>query len=278
MRSPRSSGLRTQASRGRTTSEGSGSTNCRVLGAALVAWIAAAVIPVAHAAAPGGSEAAPARDPRAADEASAEAERAFERGEMLEAAEALERAYALDPRPMFLYRRGYVLREAGSCRAAIEAFEAFLAVTTIPEDRKVAQEWIDHCERVLAREPEPGAAPEPAPAPTPVADSPPPRVDRLGIAGVGVGTGLVVLGGALLGSSYAVATGGSPTQTETEYLAREHRTTALSTAGITTMSIGGAVLVAAGIRLGLVASRRRERSRESSARLGVTAGGVLVRF
>ena len=108
-------------------------------------------------------------------------------------------------------------------------------------------------------EPEPGPEPEPSP--------PPSRVDRWGIAGIGVGTGLVVLGGALLGSSHAVATGGAATQTETQYLARERRTAALSVSGIAMLSVGGAVLVAAGIRLGVVASRRR--AEKGSPRVGV---------
>jgi len=245
----------------------------------MTAWLGAVLAPPTAAA----SEPEPAAtDPRAADEAYEQAEQAYARGEMLEAAEALQRAYALDPRPMFLYRRGHALREAGSCRAAITSFEAFIAVATAPEDREVAQGWIDHCQRVLATEPEPEPEPElkpepkPEPDPAPVADPPPQRIDRWGLAGVGVGSGLVVLGGALLGSSYAVATNGAATQTETEYLARDHRTAALSVSGITIMAVGGATLVAAGIRLGVVASRRHRDM--ASSRVGVVAGGLLVRF
>lgn len=250
---------------------------CRVLGWLTAAWLGGAEVSVERVAL-ASEPAAASHDPRAADEAYAQAEQAYARGEMLEAAEALRRAYALDPRPMFLYRRGHALREAGSCRAAIGSFEAFIAVTTAPEDRKVAQEWIDHCQRVLATEPEPEPEPElqPDPEPVPVAEPSPPRIDRWGLAGVGVGSGLAVAGGALFGSSYAVANGGSATQTEPEYLARERRTAALSSSGIVMLSVGGAVLVAAGIRLAVVASRRR--SENTASRVGVAAGGVLVRF
>lgn len=242
----------------------------------------------AHAAAASEPEAA-GQDPRGADAAYQEAEAAYQRGEWLEAAEALERAYALDPRPTFLYRRGHALREAGSCRAAIASFEAFLAVASNPEDRQEAQGWIDHCERVLASEPAPAdeASTEPEPEPQPSTEpgpaTSPPRIDPWGVAGVGVGAGLVVLGGALLGASHAVASGGTATQTETEYLARERRAAALSISGIVSMSVGGAALLAGAIRLGVLASRRRADARSSAAhrdagRVAFTVDGVIVRF
>jgi tetratricopeptide (TPR) repeat protein len=248
-----------------------------VLGWAVAAWLGGMVSPPAHAVAPSEAEA---RDPRAADEAYAQALAAYERGEMLEAAEGLARAYALDPRPIFHYQRGHALREAGSCRTAIEAFEAFIAVATTPEDRRDGQDWIDHCRRVLAAEPEPEVAPAPEPepevAPAPEPEPEPRRVDRWGIAGVGVGAGLLVGGAALLGSSYAVAAGGSATPTETDYLARERRTAGLSISGIALMAVGGAALVAASIRLGVVAARRRGDG--ATSRVAVAPGGVVVRF
>jgi tetratricopeptide (TPR) repeat protein len=256
----------------------------RWLGRVLAVGIGAGLGP--HAAAASEPEGA-GQDPQGADAAYQEAEAAYQRGEWLEAAEALERAYALDPRPTFLYRRGHALREAGSCRAAVASFEAFLAVANDPADRQEAQGWIDHCQRVLASEGEPEDAstePEPDPSTAPEPEtSPPPRIDPWGTAGVGAGAGLVVLGGALFGASQAVASGGPATQTETEYLARERRTAALSISGIVSMSVGGAALLAGAIRLGVLASRRRADARTSDARkaagrVAITIDGVIVRF
>jgi tetratricopeptide (TPR) repeat protein len=256
----------------------------RWLGRALAVGIGAGLGP--HAAAASEPEGA-GQDPRGADAAYQEAEAAYQRGQWLEAAEALERAYALDPRPTFLYRRGHALREAGSCRAAIGSFEAFLAVANEPADREEAQGWIDHCRRVLASEPSPEdeteTEPQPSTEPEPEPATSPPRVDPWGAAGVGAGAGLVVLGGALFGASHAVASGGPATQTETEYLARERRTAALSISGIVSMSVGGAALLAGAIRLGVLASRRRGATRSSEARrdmgrVAIAIDGVVVRF
>jgi tetratricopeptide (TPR) repeat protein len=258
---------------------------CRVLGFVAAAAIGTAGAPRARAGGvsePAATEPegkAAAHDPQAADRAYEEAQQAYQRGEMLVAAAALQRAYALDPRPMFLYQRGHALREAGSCRAAIGSFEAFAEVATAPEDRQAARDWIEHCRQVLATEPEPGPEPvvvlEPEPEPS---ESPPPprRPDRWGWAGVGVGAGLLVGGAAAFGASHAVAGAGPAAETEPAYLARERRASALAISGITLMAVGGAVLVAAGIRLGIVASRRR--STDGSSRVVATVGGVALRF
>ncbi len=240
--------------------------------------------PAAERAKPGArtpAEAPPERDPVAAEEAYRRAQQAYERGEMLEASRDLKRAYDLDPQPTYLYQRAHALREAGSCRAAIESFEAFFEVTTVPEDRQAAREWIDHCERVLAQEqPEPAAQPDPAVTErtpdqeeqVPVTAAPD-RLDRWGLAGLGAGAGVLLGGASLYGASFAVARPRAG-EAEDEYEARGRRSQALAVSGITLMAVGGALLLAGGLRLGLA----RRSSRRTAARLQPALGGVALRF
>ncbi len=218
-------------------------------------------------------------DPEAAQRALDEAERAADREDLLGVAKALEQAYRFDPQPRYLYMRANVLREAGSCRAAIAVFEEYLEVATTPED---AREWIEQCEQVVASEPEVEPeveTEETEPVAAPVDDDPSVSDERRGpdpwgVVGLGVGGAVALGGGIVLGTSYGLARNPQG-ETETDYEDRDRRTRVRAVSGVALISIGAAVMVAGGIRLGLVSKRRRS---AMARRVQPSLGGMIVRF
>ncbi len=101
---------------------------------------------------------APNPDARAAEEA-------FDRGDYAAALEALERAYATEPDPRFLFAEGSTLQRLGRHQDAIEAYERFLATGPERELAQKAYARIQEC-RAALEDPPPASPPAPiAPAP-----------------------------------------------------------------------------------------------------------------
>lgn len=130
--------------------------------------------------------------------------------------DALNKAYALDPKPELHFSMGQVYIKMGRCPDAIVAYEQFIASKPNAVNVDVAKEAITACKAaaIVAPDPppmEPPKDPEPPtdPVPPPVEDlppniqQPPPKhtvtgerwyQDKLGVALVGGGGALVVAG------------------------------------------------------------------------------------
>ncbi len=193
----------------------------------------------------------------------------FRRGRFADAASAFGEAYAETGDPALLFGRAQALRRAGNCKAAIEVFEQFIDAGPPEPDVREAEAVIEDCREILGEE----AQPEPPP-PVPPADTTPQPVpqtqtstrpkwwrDPAGGVLLGTGLGAAAIGGALFGVSYSRASDRSG-ETETEYEDRRRSVRSLSAAGITLLSVGGALVVGSIIRYAVVA---RVRSAPSSA-------------
>ncbi len=151
-----------------------------------------------------------------------------DRSQYLKAAIAeLERGYAIDPKPVFLYARAQAERLSGDCEHAIDHYQAFLDQSPAPEREAAARANLARCKDELAAKAPPPAptptpavtpAPTPAPAPAPVRTAPPklpPReeapwyTDALG--DVMTGAGVVALG---VGSYFYLASVSNQNQAE----------------------------------------------------------------
>ncbi|MEM9461117.1 MAG: hypothetical protein AAGF11_43535 [Myxococcota bacterium] len=207
----------------------------------------------------------------------------FEAEEYLEAAKALERAYAHDPQLDYLYQRGHALRLAGNCEAALMVFgEVEHAVEGSAQREEVAT-WIERCRRVLdegAVGSSPAAdpvAPDPSPSDPPgrPPDRPSPvRRDLAAGLTLGLGSAAVVAGSALLISSATTARGGDATENELDYEARVRRSDALELSGAIVLSVGAVAVVAAVVRYAVL---HRRRTRLVFGAPGRRLGGLIGR-
>lgn len=205
-----------------------------------------------------------------------------------EAADAFARAHEETGESAYLYAQAMSLRRAGSCRAAIGAFESFIAAGPPPADVDAAQTQIQECESLLEKsgaERRPQEAPppvEPPPPviqpPAPVAEPDPPRWYRDPLGGVLVGFGVVaaVAGGALVGVAYSSAEV-PPEESERGYNDRSTSVRRLSIAGAAVLAAGGALLIGGTIRYVLVA-RAGKRTSASAHRKRLSVGGLTWRF
>ncbi|MCC6521230.1 MAG: tetratricopeptide repeat protein [Polyangiaceae bacterium] len=99
----------------------------------------------------------------------------YEAGHHDEAVDAFARAYALDPKPLYLFTwaQSEVARER--CPEALELFRRYLATDPPAENRRATESRIQTCEQKLAAAPAPAPTPTPEPpAPTTSALPPPP--------------------------------------------------------------------------------------------------------
>jgi len=131
----------------------------------------------------------------------ATAQRMFEAQLYDKAAEEIQAAYVLDPKPDYLYALGQAFRLGGNCAKAITAYERYLK--TKPKDAEKATTQIDRCKADLAAQkpvepppppPQPIAPPPPPVEKPRVATTPPFYADVLGDALVGGGLLLGVVG------------------------------------------------------------------------------------
>ena len=102
----------------------------------------------------------------------------------------LQAAYAIDPRPDFLYAIGQVQSKLGNCTDATAYFERFRATQKDPAVAKVIDQAIAACKPRVVAAPEP---PPPVERPAPVAPPPPPPPSpwyAVTVADAIVGTGV----------------------------------------------------------------------------------------
>jgi tetratricopeptide (TPR) repeat protein len=220
-----------------------------------------------------------------ADEATVLVEQArthWEREEFVEAADAFERAHALDPKPDYLFARAQALRFGGRCEDAIAVYLHFIE-TGPPEDEVVeAKLRMAECQQTIAddataadaeqpADPAP-AVPPPTPPPAPVDDriAPErrPRSDPAGGALVGTGAVLVAVGVGLVAGASQVAAGSDDAATERDYGDSFTRANQLSAVGISLAAVGGALLIGGIIRYAVLAKKRRR------ARTAARHGGI----
>lgn len=207
----------------------------------------------------------------------------FSKGRFAEAAAAFGRAYEVTQDPAFLFGRAQALRRGGNCPAAIDQFEAFIALDPPARDVAEARAVIDECQEILQV-----AAPAPAPTPAPeVTDpvAPPPTTDtregkpwhRDVAGGVLLGTGLAfaVGGGALLGIAHARG-GDDPGETESEHEARDQQLRAMAAGGIVMLAASGALLIASALRYTAVTTGWGRRDKAARVRVVPTALGAAA--
>ena len=205
----------------------------------------------------------------------------YERKQYDAAVEELEAGLAVDPQPELLYSLGQAERRRGRCDRAIERYQACLALLQEPAAAAAVRLQIERCRAEQPKPPE--ASPAPAPA-TPTPPSPstaapegeppdwvepaflptraaPPswRRDPLGASLTALGLAGLAAGGALVGVAVnQLDHAGDSYQRYAD--ARSAPT--LRTAGLVTLSVGGALVVAGVLRWALVGVRaRRERAR-----------------
>ncbi|MEZ4454538.1 MAG: tetratricopeptide repeat protein [Nannocystaceae bacterium] len=151
-------------------------------------------------------------DPNSPDALSDEAIARFKAKDYDGAVDHFERAYAIDPKPNFLFNIGRVYEEAGRLPEAVKYYERFLREPGVDlESREIALQRLRVLRAIIAEttpketvpepepEPEPPriVTPEPEPEPEPM-----PRSKKLRIAGytlLGVGGAGIVLGAAFGG-------------------------------------------------------------------------------
>lgn len=101
----------------------------------------------------------------------------FQAREYEAAIEAFDRAFALDPRPEYLFAQAQAERLSGDCPSAIVLYRRFLELSPPEKHARAANEAIDRCERALASRPEHGAPVEPEPPHDSDASAAPPALD-----------------------------------------------------------------------------------------------------
>ncbi|HZO14972.1 MAG TPA: tetratricopeptide repeat protein [Polyangiaceae bacterium] len=169
------------------------------------------------------------------------------------AIEEFRAGYRLQPHADFLYSLAQAERLRGDCRAAIDTYRAFLATAPPESEAELAKGHITSCERALAP-PAPKPRPKrPPPKPTP-APAPEERwyedqlghvLCALGVAVLGVGTALAVLG-----ESRARATHDPATLDDFEDAQSDAK--ALRIAAPITLAVGGALFVGGVVRFATV--------------------------
>jgi tetratricopeptide (TPR) repeat protein len=195
------------------------------------------------------------------DEVFANGQQLYQEGKFEEAADAIEQAYTLDPRPEFLYAWAQAERRAGDCRAAVDLYEQFLA-TQPPDDlAEFARENQRVCARELAQAEPPPPRVEPPPPTPPPRDAPPKpppwHRDPLGGALLGIGIAAVATGIGLRVGAESARGRADATDMHSHYDQQIRNARALAGGGIGTLAAGGALIVGAAIRYAIVARRRR---------------------
>ncbi len=192
------------------------------------------------------------------------ADAAFAAGDFAAAREALLEALALEPdNASLVYGLAQAERFLDNCPRAVELFDRFLLSDPPEVQARAARARRAECTDAPPPEPARAAEPEPPP-PRVVAPDPEPEparpVDRPIVAGpalVGVGTGVAIVGAALLGAAFGTAARAPDASTQDDYRARARRVEPLAAAGWTCLGVGVAVAIAGGIAWGVAKRRRR---------------------
>ena len=208
-----------------------------------------------------------------------------------EAAEAFARAYALDPRPQYVFARAQALRFAGDCDQAIAGYREFIALAPPQAAIDEARGHITTCggdpdaaasAATKASEPSP---PAPRVEPTPVRVDPPPEPpprrwwrDPTGHVLGWTGLAAAAVGGGFLGEGLARRARGQRADDEQSYRDARRGGATLLHAGIPLVSIGGALVLASVIRFAVVGARaKRQRARKPAlSQRGVVPFGLGI--
>lgn len=200
--------------------------------------------------------------------------RAYDVQSYAEAIDEFRAGYQIDTRPEFLYALGQAERLSGDCKGAMEAYRSFLRTNPSSRQEGSAKKNLQRCARELeaaaSAAPRPPASVEPAaeraavpPPPEPVPPPPAPAPyyrDMLGGAALGVGLAGIGAGGALWGIGEAqigAVNGASRYDQFARSAAGAQGAETLRIAGIVSVSVGGALLVVAAVRYGVLARRAR---------------------
>lgn len=211
------------------------------------------------------------------------AEAAYRAKEWDTASRGFADAYAIDPKPDYLFARAQAERFAGRCNVAIVLWDKYLAVQTSPDAIREAKTMRSYCETAPATTHTPttprSTTPDTdrAPAPKPTA---PWYRDPAGGVLVAIGGVSTVIGASLLGLALSRDRKASSADTEGGYVGEKDSARTPHRAGIVVLSVGGALLVAGVVRWAIVASRARKGSpRRSATAQRVTFGlGVGLSF
>ncbi len=216
---------------------------------------------------------------------------AYDGGDFAAAMEAFERAYELDPQPVYLYPWAQAARNAGDCELSRELYQRFLDTGVQGDARKAAEQNMVRCEPELVPSPTPVADPEPtsppdAGDPTAAVDAPPPpgpereNADALGVALLSTGAVATAAGIAVLGISGARIAQQRDAPDHDRFEELERSIDRLHIAGGVTLGVGAALLIGGAIRLGLVRRARRRPVAVTWSRtaLGTPVAGIRLGF
>ena len=200
------------------------------------------------------------------------AKQLYEEGKAAEALDELNIAYQLDPSPELLYAIAQTHVVLGKCDEAIKFYEQFLATDPKEGPARKAREAIDHC-KTAAPQPEPTPPPPPPPAPAPV-DEAGPRAwykNPVGLALVGGGVVVGVIGGVLYTSArndFDSAKTASDYPTHHDLIERGRSRRTLSVVA----GVGGVALVGAGVAYIVISHR----SQAANVAVAPANGGGIV--
>lgn len=191
---------------------------------------------------------------------------AYARGDFTGAIAAFERGYAIDPDPVFLYAWAQAARYAGDCVTALDLYDRFLASDPPESQRTAAESYRAKCAATVpptpSTEPTPTAAQvaktSPTVQPGDVDDAPKRRIDPVGPALLGVGSGLAIAGAALLGVGLDAVVRQNDTTEYEEFRDLDRRKRVFLASGAPILAVGLALLVGGAIALA--------RSRKAAAR------------
>lgn len=180
-----------------------------------------------------------------------------------EAARAFGAAFAVDPRPEYLFAQARARRLGGDCKGALPLFERFVDLGPPPSAIEDANANIRECEAELdAAMPETVApapvVPAPADAPPPVDAPKPVAKDPIGHALVWPGVAILGAGGGLLAAAHVQRQDASEAADEQEYRDRLGAAPAMSQAGIALTAVGAALVVAGIVRFAVLGARARK--------------------
>ncbi len=202
-------------------------------------------------------------------------------GRYEEAMDTLDAAQKQQADPVFVFMRGVVEEERGNCQAAITHYDEFLKLGVPEVDAKEARRRRERCQRLLER---PAPSPPPPVVETPADVAPrtqPPRpwyTDPAGLTLTVVGVAGVAVGAALYTQATADARAARDATVLQLYDSRATRAERWSRAGIATMSVAGALLVAGIVRYAIVGSRPRRARRANVAQAHVHYFETLSRL
>jgi tetratricopeptide (TPR) repeat protein len=216
----------------------------------------------------------------------------FQEGDFEGAAEEYRKGYEIEDDPAFLYTWAQAERRRGRCAAAVKLYQRYIATNPPDVSAEYAREGIVKCADEMAAEEamppgdeRPGTLDDPtgpADAGTAAPVQPPPaktsQRDRwyrdpaaaslvaLGVAGVGVGTGLLVAS-ALEKDKNSANYG--------EFDARQKRVRTFQISGAVVLGVGVGLLAGGIVRWAVLGRREKKKNTNVSAMLGRGTAGVV---